>query len=63
MALRPGCRPSESSPRWLARRVQSRRKIELIERERSEHESLVRAQKTPQAVARRAHVVLLAATG
>jgi hypothetical protein len=37
--------------------------IELSERERSELESLVRAQKTPQAVARRARVVLLAAMG
>jgi hypothetical protein len=36
--------------------------IELSERERSELESLVRAQKTPQ-VARRARVVLLAALG
>lgn len=35
--------------------------IELSERERSELESLVRAQKTPQALARRARVVLLAA--
>src|SRR5579859_2964336 len=36
-------------------------KVELRERERSELEALVRAQKTPQAVARRARVVLLAA--
>src|SRR5215471_17574592 len=37
--------------------------IELSERERSELETLVRAQKTAQAVARRARVVLLAAMG
>jgi putative transposase len=37
--------------------------IELSERESLELEGLVRAQKTPQAVARRARVVLLAAMG
>lgn len=37
--------------------------IELSERERTELETLVRAQKTPQAVARRARVVLLASRG
>jgi putative transposase len=37
--------------------------IELSEGERSQLESLVRAQKTPQAVARRARVVVLAAMG
>jgi len=37
--------------------------IELSEGERSELEGLVRAQKTPQVVARRARVVLLAAMG
>jgi putative transposase len=37
--------------------------IELSEGERSELEGLVRAQKTPQAVVRRARVVLLAAMG